>query len=187
MGDEVVAELGMSMEKRLTGGMVMNMPMDAGPDFTPTELQGTRIWALGQMDFPGDISSTRSGQYYNAGWTWPDPMLMTRYIIPTLYMAHMQSDDFWARYVYTYGQEVVTAPRYFETDVLYTTSMERMYSVRLSDKRHQFFRDPRNHSLYQPALDDWEKRQALWKALRPWYAEECMLPLFHLLPPQPGK
>ena len=182
--DEWVSELGLSMERRLFGGNIRLLPLNKGSgEFTETNLQGRRPFALTLLEFPGDHDFRVVATYIDRDQHWVDPMISTQYLSPTLYAVHLQSDDYWENVVGRFGIGALKMPRYFKADKFFTTVMNRTFSATETTDLHEVFNNwnaeevdklrPSMESLYQSAVDDFTARKQRYNALRPWYDAEC--------------
>lgn len=184
MGDEPRAELGMSMEKRIFGGPFKLLPLDTALEYTQSSHPFKRPFAISQLDFPYSPEYGEGGFHINQEYNWPDPATSFQYLTPTVYAAHLQSEAYWRSIVARFGGQAIRMPRFWRTERCCITGMKRCYSTKKT-KRFELIHNnfPQSESaeeigetvksFYSKALDDFDDRKRIYKALRPWYDAEC--------------
>lgn len=164
--DEFVAELGMSMEQHLFGGMPKPLPADVGADYTKRLQEGRNMYCMTLVNFPKDSDNRKISAHINYEVNWPDPMHDTRYLFPTYFAQRLQTDEFWLRELPKYGSEALLIPKPLVSDSVTSMAVSRIFRAKES-KEHASLSE-----TYQRVMDDYWGQKKLYNRLRPWYAEQ---------------
>lgn len=140
------------MEKELFGGRPWHLPETTKDVFL---LSGVQAW-------PSVHHALGSGSYFNLRSAQAKGYGLTNRVVPTVWLAHLTTEEFWSTQMARYGPAALSFPKMFVSKL---SRWERWLAIR--EVRLEYVA-PELHPMLRRMARELDGRKRIWRRLRPW-------------------